>query len=459
LLTAFLETEKFCTHWHNCVFQEYTDNTGKASAFRRIRRFPANEKSVWEEFQLPNFTQYEPCCGGNPYVEPAYCCKYFRGATGPTGPTGATGPAGVAGAAGSRGVTGATGTQGIQGLPGTAATSDILRTITGEPGSAAAVLNSGTESNAALTFVIPAGLQGPQGLAGEPGTQGLRGLPGEKGDKGDPGDKGDRGEPGEAAVINVLRTETGAPGSQAEVFNHGTRAFAELTFVIPAGATGAQGLQGVPGVRGATGAQGLQGIPGAQGIPGVRGATGATGAQGIPGIPGATGATGAQGIPGTRGADAPAVFGGLFHQGCGSFDITPDEVAVLTFSDLLPSTELWYDDHHSVVTASDGIYEVQFTLRAKSMECARLTFAATNDGAVIPSSLWVAQAGCHEGFLVCGTAVTQAAAGAHLHLILSSDTQTKLLLEDGVNVMLLVKKLAELPAPAASAAEQESGTM
>lgn len=51
---------------------------------------------------MPNNYGFDPC-GGAAFAEPAYCCKYFRGATGATGP---------------RGEAGECGPQGIQGLPG-----------------------------------------------------------------------------------------------------------------------------------------------------------------------------------------------------------------------------------------------------------------------------------------------------------------------------------------------------
>lgn len=43
-------------------------------------------------------------------------------------------------------------------------------TTTGEPGSQAAVTNSGTAQNPVLNFVIPTGAQGPQGPKGDPGS-------------------------------------------------------------------------------------------------------------------------------------------------------------------------------------------------------------------------------------------------------------------------------------------------
>ena len=109
---------------------------------------------------MPNQFGCDPCVGGfaQGFAEPSYCCKYFRGATGPTGPTGPQG------ATGAIAPIGPVGQPGVQGLPGAI---EILRTITGEPGSSAAVLNSGDGPTAQLTFVIPAGLQGLRGATGE----------------------------------------------------------------------------------------------------------------------------------------------------------------------------------------------------------------------------------------------------------------------------------------------------
>ena len=75
----------------------------------------------------------------------------------------------------------------------------VGRTETGEPGSAAAVSNSGTDTDVILNFAIPRGARGEKGDAGDAGPQGPRGMPGEKGDK---GDKGDTGESGVAAPID-----------------------------------------------------------------------------------------------------------------------------------------------------------------------------------------------------------------------------------------------------------------
>lgn len=73
---------------------------------------------------------------------------------------------------------GAPGKDGASGKDGKAATIAVGSVTTGEAGSAASVVNSGTESAAVLDFVIPQGAKGEQGLKGEQGP---------KGDKGDNG--------------------------------------------------------------------------------------------------------------------------------------------------------------------------------------------------------------------------------------------------------------------------------
>ena len=94
-------------------------------------------------------------------------------------------------------------------------------TTTGTPGTNAIVTNTGTDSNAVLNFVIPAGATGANGADGADGT---------------------------AATVQVGTTTTGAPGTNASVTNTGTENNAVLNFVIPAGATGASAAESRPSV-------------------------------------------------------------------------------------------------------------------------------------------------------------------------------------------------------------------
>lgn len=102
-------------------------------------------------------------------------------------------------------------------------------TITGPPGSAASVTNSGTSSNAVLNFTIPAGLQGLQGPTGSTGPQGLQGPA---------GSTGPQGPQGNTPVVTVGSTETLEPGMPATVTPSYTPDGVQLDFGIPRGETG-----------------------------------------------------------------------------------------------------------------------------------------------------------------------------------------------------------------------------
>jgi hypothetical protein len=82
------------------------------------------------------------------------------GETGPTGPTGETGPTGATGETGEMGPTGPTGETGPTGM---AATITVGSVITGDPGTEAQVINSGTDEEAIFDFVIPRGEPGGGG--------------------------------------------------------------------------------------------------------------------------------------------------------------------------------------------------------------------------------------------------------------------------------------------------------
>lgn len=96
------------------------------------------------------------------------CCCSNRVIVGPTGPTGPQGPA----------------------------TIEIGTTTQGLPGSLPSVTNSGTNQNAILNFVIPAGATGPQGQQGQQGLPGPTGATGPTGPQGLPGATGPQGLPG-----------------------------------------------------------------------------------------------------------------------------------------------------------------------------------------------------------------------------------------------------------------------
>lgn len=131
---------------------------------------------------------------------------------------------------------------GPQGPEGKAASIRVGSVLTGEPGSQAAVSNSGTENNAILDFVLPRGQIGPTGPSGADGRDGKDGVP------------------GAAATIQVGAVTTGEPGTQAQVINVGTENAAMLQFTIPRGQPGTDGRDGKNGQDGAPGPAGV-GVP------------------------------------------------------------------------------------------------------------------------------------------------------------------------------------------------------
>ena len=173
------------------------------------------------------------------------------------------------------------------------------------------------------------GEQGPQGVTGPQGPQGERGCPGPMGEQGPQGNTGSTG------ATPTIEVGTVSSGRTAQVTANNTDTGISLDFVVPVGATGATGAQGIKGETGAVGEQGPKGDTGPIGItPTVQigtvnsgeiaqvtanetdtgvsldfvvpvGATGPTGAQGAKGETGATGPTGVQGTKGETGATGP----------------------------------------------------------------------------------------------------------------------------------------------------------
>lgn len=132
----------------------------------------------------------------------------------------------------------------------------IGQTTTGQPGTAAAVHNSGTSCRPVLNFTIPQGGTGPEGPAGPQGPVGPEGPQGAAGADGAQGIQG----------------PMGPQGSQG-----------------PAGPTGPMGLTGPIGATGPTGPMGLTGPAGPTGPMGLTGPAGATGPAGPTGPMGPAG--------------------------------------------------------------------------------------------------------------------------------------------------------------------------
>ena len=181
-----------------------------------------------------------------------------------------------------------TGPRGIPGQDGAAADVSVGETFTGDAGTDASVIDTGTDGAVVLNFTIPKGDKGDRGdglnvtgyidYPGPPIFQGTEQgdyvLDSEghgwfwetdvdpatwidtgtiRGPKGDKGDAGNDGDDGDAATITVDNTVTGPAGSEATVVNTGTSNAAVLVFTIPRGEKGDKGDDG-------TGAGTLTGI-------------------------------------------------------------------------------------------------------------------------------------------------------------------------------------------------------
>lgn len=193
-----------------------------------------------------------------------------------------------------------------EGPPGKDATITVGETVTGQPGTPASVVNTGTESAAMLNFTIPQGQQGPagpQGPQGEPGPQGPQGEQGDPGAQGEPGPEGPQGPKG----------DQGDPGPTG-----------------PQGEPGPTGPEGPAGPQGETGPQGPKGDTGDTGPQGPQGETGPVGPEGPQGPQGPAG----EGVPSTEGVPenyvlTPAGWAEQSGGGKGEWtliaDITPEE--------------------------------------------------------------------------------------------------------------------------------------
>jgi len=171
---------------------------------------------------------------------------------------------------------------------------------------------------------------------------------------------------------------------------------------------------------------------------GTRGATGPIGPRGQQGPQGAIGPTGSS-------LNAVPAYCGMFNASCGEVDIAADEVAAMTFSDFMPIAGAWYDERHSVVITEPGVYKLDYCLRATSVTCGTIQMSITNDAIVIPGSSVYATFAPREAFSICGFTLAEVKDGAHLHFIVYSREGARFRLSDGVNLMMLAEKLADLP--------------
>lgn len=210
---------------------------------------------------------------------------------------------------------------GPAGPPGPAASVDVAETITLDAGLPAEVVNVGNSSKALLSFKIPRGETGLDGVAGPAGAVGPSGEIGPAGQDGADGLQGPPGIQGPAGLGITYRgtVETAAelPAAAAQgdlwivanpipargyVWDDDTAAWVDAGPV--------QGPQGIPGPQGISGQDGAPGGPGPAGPVGPLGPIGPSGQDGEPGAVGQSGPAGESGPAGVAGpAGEPGAVG------------------------------------------------------------------------------------------------------------------------------------------------------
>ena len=230
----------------------------------------------------------------------------------------------------------------------------IGQTITGQPGTAAAVHNSGTPCRPVLNFTIPQGGTGPEGPAGPQGPVGPEGPQGAAGADGAQGIQG----------------PMGPQGSQG-----------------PAGPTGAAGPMGAPGPAGATGPAGPTGPMGLTGPTGATGPAGPTGPMGLTGPAGPTGPVGPTGPMGPAGS-APAAE--LLHSVHVPAQEPEDAGLPLIFNtnQVQAGTSITHTAGTGVFSiVRPGIYQILYSVTATDAAAHKtVTVELRNTGVSIPGS-------------------------------------------------------------------------
>lgn len=209
----------------------------------------------------------------------------------------------------------------------------IGQTITGLPGTAAAVHNSGTLCRPVLNFTIPQGGTGPEGPAGPQGPVGPEG---------------------------------------------------------PQGAAGADGAQGIQGPMGPQGSQGPAGPTGAAGPMGPAGSTGATGPAGPTGPMGLTGPAGATGPTGPMGPAGSAPAAELLHSVHVPAQEPEDAGLPLIFNTnpVQAGTSITHTAGTGVFSiVRPGIYQILYSVTATDAAAHKtVTVELRNTGVSIPGS-------------------------------------------------------------------------
>ena len=362
------------------------------------------------------------------------------------GPTGPKGEAGIQGEKGDKGDTGPMGLQGPQGERGEAgpATIEVGITETGDPGSESSVTNVGTNQNVVLNFKIPKGFDG---IIGPPGEKGIQGEKGEKGDTGPMGPQGPQGEKGETgpATIEVGTTETGDPGTASSVTNVGTNQNVILNFKIPQGEIGPTGPIGPRGFPGEIGISQAITIDGTQTVEPNEPAEVQDDFESnihhltfyIP-----KGETGPQGIQGAKGdPNGVGAYGERYSDSTQRFKITAGTDIIIPLEKTGPAIFTEYDSSYAIEIRKWGLYQINYFLNAATSVDTNYVVSIKASGTKLPGSPIKGEGKANSISSVTGSLLFSLAEGDEVTLVITSEQETDLIFDGTTNAKLSVIKL------------------
>lgn len=242
--------------------------------------------------------------------------------------------------------------------------------------------------------------------------------------------------------VNVGRTITGVPGSNAFVSNSGTQENVILDFIIPQGAVGPQGPrgpQGVPGLTGATGAQGEIGPTGPQGIAGIQGPIGPTGPQGIQGGIGPTGPTGPTG---PQGEPISLAYGGGYNTLAETFTITPGTNTVIPLSNSYPGFNVT-SAVNGVTLTDAGVYQIDYRVSGFPNEADNYSVLLLVNNTTLAGSEILKTLAVDENSDFINSYIGNFNAGDTVSLGITANVSgSTFTLNEGTNANLIVKQLS-----------------
>ncbi len=362
-----------------------------------------------------------------------YC--YLQGPTGPIGPQGIQGLRGEQGEKGDTGNQGPTGPQGPRGENGPT-TITVGKTETGDFGTEAVVTNVGTNKDVILDFKIPRGTPGEKGEQGEQGPIGPRGLP---------------GEIGRSEVITINGTETINPDEEASVQDDQEGLIHHLTFYIPKGEKGEQGTPGEKGEQGPRGLPGEIGRSEGISIDGTETISPGDDAQVLDDFENLVhhltfyipkGEKGEQGLRGPKGdPNGIEAYGTRYSNSTQRFTVTANTDTIIPLEETGPAVFAIYNSSYAIGIIRYGTYRIDYFLNITSSVDTNYTVTLKVSGTKMLASDIKGQAKANTITAVNGHILAGLREDDEITLNITTDQNTELIFDGTTTAKLTVMKL------------------